>query len=91
MTRNSETLICPHCKDTAGSYVTDSRAITDAIRRRRECSSCKSRYTTYERVVPIMPGNVNAVDPQFAFIEDLQKLRDDLQRTLAAVSAMLLE
>ena len=42
---------CPYCR-VDNDRVTDSRASQDgfAIRRRRECLSCKRRYTTYERV-----------------------------------------
>jgi transcriptional repressor NrdR len=40
---------CPYCgyKDTK---VTDSRGVTQGIRRRRQCLKCGSRFTTYERV-----------------------------------------
>ncbi len=42
---------CPHC-GTLDGRVIDSRDLDDSttVRRRRECSSCRSRYTTYERV-----------------------------------------
>jgi transcriptional repressor NrdR len=42
---------CPSCQSD-NDRVIDSRASEDgnAIRRRRECSNCKRRYTTYERV-----------------------------------------
>ena len=42
---------CPFC-GTDDDKVVDSRSTEDArsIRRRRECLSCKRRYTTYERV-----------------------------------------
>jgi transcriptional repressor NrdR len=42
---------CPFCS-LDNDRVIDSRASDDgcAIRRRRECVSCKRRYTTYERV-----------------------------------------
>jgi len=42
---------CPYCQEYE-SRVIDSRASEDActIRRRRECSNCKRRFTTYERV-----------------------------------------
>lgn len=42
---------CPYCR-VDNDRVTDSRASQDgfAIRRRRECVSCKRRFTTYERV-----------------------------------------
>ena len=40
---------CPHC-GFRDSKVTDSRANTDGIRRRRECASCALRFTTVESV-----------------------------------------
>ena len=40
---------CPHCSHSQ-SKVIDSRETVDSIRRRRECSYCDRRYTTYERV-----------------------------------------
>lgn len=42
---------CPFCRDD-NDKVIDSRASEDglAIRRRRQCVSCRRRYTTYERV-----------------------------------------
>ncbi|MFV2063061.1 MAG: transcriptional regulator NrdR [Chloroflexota bacterium] len=46
-----ETMRCPKC-GTLDGRVIDSRDLDDSttVRRRRECSSCRSRYTTYERV-----------------------------------------
>jgi transcriptional repressor NrdR len=41
---------CPHC-DGLESRVIDTRASGERIRRRRECSSCNKRFTTYERIV----------------------------------------
>jgi transcriptional repressor NrdR len=42
---------CPFCRED-NDRVVDSRACEDgfAIRRRRECSLCGRRYTTYERL-----------------------------------------
>ena len=42
---------CPYCQ-ADNDRVIDSRGSEDgfATRRRRECSACKRRYTTYERV-----------------------------------------
>ncbi|MCA9237749.1 MAG: transcriptional repressor NrdR [Planctomycetales bacterium] len=42
---------CPFCR-VDNDKVIDSRACQDgfSIRRRRECLSCKRRYTTYERI-----------------------------------------
>jgi transcriptional repressor NrdR len=40
---------CPHCA-FEDSKVLDSRDIDDGVRRRRQCLSCDSRFTTYERI-----------------------------------------
>jgi transcriptional repressor NrdR len=42
---------CPQC-DARDSRVVDSRDLEDAatVRRRRECTVCGTRYTTYERI-----------------------------------------
>jgi transcriptional repressor NrdR len=47
---------CPFCRH-GGNRVIDSRLSADstAIRRRRVCSACKRRFTTYERVEEIAP------------------------------------
>jgi transcriptional repressor NrdR len=44
-------MLCPYCKQIE-SKVIDSRSSEDAtvIRRRRECTACNRRFTTYERV-----------------------------------------
>ena len=42
---------CPYC-GYHDSKVIDSRGASDGIRRRRQCLSCGSRFTTYERVQP---------------------------------------
>lgn len=47
---------CPRCSH-ADDKVVDSRTSEDgsSIRRRRECLSCGSRFTTFERVEEVMP------------------------------------
>lgn len=40
---------CPDCGSDQ-TRVVDSRAGSDAIRRRRECEACGARFTTFERV-----------------------------------------
>ncbi len=44
-------MLCPFCK-SEDTQVKDSRPSEDgaAIRRRRQCSSCSARFTTFERV-----------------------------------------
>ncbi len=43
---------CPYC-GYHDSKVIDSREVNDGIRRRRQCLSCDSRFTTYERLQPV--------------------------------------
>lgn len=47
---------CPFCRNR-GNRVVDSRLSSDGlmIRRRRMCSACKRRFTTYERVEEAAP------------------------------------
>src|SRR5580692_12592591 len=47
---------CPFCRNR-GNRVIDSRLSNDGmlIRRRRVCSACKKRFTTYERVEEAAP------------------------------------
>ena len=40
---------CPYC-NYPDSRVTDSRTAENGVRRRRECTRCGLRFTTYERV-----------------------------------------
>lgn len=40
---------CPFCGEEK-SKVTNKRGSPEGVRRRRECLSCKKRYTTYEQV-----------------------------------------
>jgi len=40
---------CPYCGHD-DSRVIDSRDVTEAVRRRRECLGCRARFTTYERL-----------------------------------------
>ncbi len=42
---------CPYC-GYQDSKVIDSRDVNDGVRRRRQCLSCNSRFTTYERLQP---------------------------------------
>ena len=42
---------CPYC-GYIDSRVIDSRDVNEGIRRRRQCLSCGSRFTTYERLQP---------------------------------------
>ena len=39
---------CPYCGND--SSVTETRVVSDGLRRRRMCGTCKRRFTTYEKV-----------------------------------------
>jgi len=49
-TRGSRILsvLCPFCSSDS-TQVIDTRPIPDGVRRRRECTGCGERFTTYER------------------------------------------
>jgi transcriptional repressor NrdR len=69
---------CPYCG--SDSSVTETRISPDGVRRRRMCTSCRRRFTTYERVgspglkVAKRDGSIEAFDA------------DKLQRALRRVA-----
>lgn len=72
---------CPFCKskDTA---VVDSRASEDgfSIRRRRQCSHCGKRFTTFERVEINMPAIVKRTGVRREY--DRDKVRGSMRLAL---------
>lgn len=79
-TRDSASpVICPFCENTdhrvVESRVSDAK---DAIRRRRECTACGQRFTTYERYeeMPVMVIKSSGEREPF----DAEKLLRGLQR-----------
>jgi len=44
---------CPYCNHP-DSRVIDSRESSEGIRRRRQCERCNQRFTTYERIQPVV-------------------------------------
>jgi transcriptional repressor NrdR len=68
---------CPHCDSP--SHVVETRGATDgAVRRRRECAGCGTRFTTYERYEPAGLFVRKRDGERQAF--DRAKLRDALLR-----------
>lgn len=59
---------CPFCRG-AESRVIDSRLTKEStvIRRRRECSLCRRRFTTYERIEEVLPMVVKKDNRREAF------------------------
>lgn len=62
---------CPFCKAT-DTKVIDSRLVAegDQVRRRRECVSCKERFTTFESAELLMPRVVKQDGTRQPFDED---------------------
>lgn len=60
---------CPRCKNDS-SRVVDSRPAEDntVIRRRRECESCKYRFTSFERIekVPLLVVKRDGIRENFS-------------------------
>ena len=72
---------CPFCKST-DTQVIDSRVSDDgeSIRRRRRCTSCNKRFTTYETVELRLPQVVKTNGDRSDF--DVGKIRVGFQRAL---------
>ena len=72
---------CPFCS-APDTRVIDSRltAEGDKVRRRRECSRCNARFTTYEVAELLMPPVVKRDGRRELFLEE--KLRTGLLRAL---------
>lgn len=72
---------CPFCNEP-DTRVIDSRDASegDQIRRRRECTDCKERFTTYETAELSFPKIVKSDGRREAFLEE--KLRAGLMRAL---------
>ncbi|MGQ0593535.1 MAG: transcriptional regulator NrdR [Gammaproteobacteria bacterium] len=72
---------CPFCSEP-DTRVIDSRLAEDGerVRRRRECTACEERFTTYEAAELSLPRVIKSDGRREPFIED--KLRAGMQRAL---------
>ena len=72
---------CPFCA-THDTRVIDSRLASegDQVRRRRECTSCKERFTTYEIAELSLPKIIKRDGARESF--DEKKLRSGMHRAL---------
>ena len=72
---------CPFCRHD-DTQVVDSRVSEDgaAIRRRRRCSACDKRFTTYERVELALPAVVKKDGSRTEF--DRRKIAASMQLAL---------
>ena len=74
-------MFCPFC-GADDTKVIDSRLVAEGgqVRRRRECVTCRERFTTYEAAEIVMPRVIKQNGSREPFDED--KLRSGLQRAL---------
>ena len=72
---------CPFCSEP-DTRVIDSRLAEDGerVRRRRECTACQERFTTYEAAELSLPRLIKSDGRREPFIED--KLRAGMLRAL---------
>jgi len=72
---------CPFCQ-AEETRVIDSRLVAegDQVRRRRECTTCSERFTTYEAAELVIPRVIKQNGSREPFDED--KLRAGLLRAL---------
>lgn len=74
-------MYCPFCNDPE-TKVIDSRLVAEGhqVRRRRQCTHCSERFTSYESAELTWPRVIKRDGTRQAFDED--KLRAGLQRAL---------
>ena len=74
-------MICAFCQ-TPDTRVIDSRLIDEdnQVRRRRECTGCNERFTTYETAELILPQIIKRDQRRGIF--DIQKLRTGMMKAL---------
>lgn len=72
---------CPFC-GAADTKVIDSRLVTEGeqVRRRRECTECAERFTTFEGAELVMPRLIKSDGVREPFNED--KLKAGVSRAL---------
>ncbi len=72
---------CPFC-GAADTKVIDSRLVTEGeqVRRRRECTECSERFTTFEGAELVMPRLIKSDGIREPFNED--KLKAGVSRAL---------
>lgn len=46
---------CPHCESENTHVIDTTHDTRGGVRRRRECESCKQRFSTYERAIQATP------------------------------------
>lgn len=82
--QNQQLLKCMHCPfcNTTDTKVIDSRLVAEGnqVRRRRECTSCSERFTTFESAELVMPRLIKQNGNREPFNEE--KLRSGILKAL---------
>ena len=94
-------MLCPYCG--SDSSVTETRYAPDGVRRRRVCSNCRRRFTTYEKVgAPGLKVEKRSRKPEPFDAEKLTAAltrvcryrpvrADDIRRVVRDIEAMLID
>ncbi len=74
-------MFCPFCK-AEDTKVIDSRLVAEGgqVRRRRECTACHERFTTFEAAELVMPRIIKRDGSREPYNQD--KLRSGIMRSL---------
>ena len=77
----SSALPCPICGNTQ-SYTRDSRTLNQStVKRRRECTQCSNRYTTFETIEGTLPPAAHTV--LYYLRRDMRKFSKIIDHLLA--------
>jgi len=74
---------CPYC-DNQNTRVVDTREASEKVRRRRECSDCERRFTTYETVEKVDITVIKRDGENEEFREE--KIYDGVERAASKTS-----
>lgn len=78
---------CPFCSKTE-TRVLESRIINDSVRRRRECSNCTNRFTTYEKAIfHLKIFKKDGREQEF----DLKKVERSVERACGKIDSEVIE
>lgn len=83
---NTNGICCPKC-GSVKSYVVDSRAAFNMVRRRRVCGDCEQRYSTYEIILNVHKPSELAKKMKEHHLEILKNM-DSMLDLIAEVSKL---
>lgn len=63
-------MLCPYCQDQRTRVIDTTHDSKGGVRRRRECTSCSQRFSTYERAILTAPLVIKADGAREEFDRD---------------------